>query len=398
MSLGHRFRARLGRTENSLCHFLELLCGFRAFVIFVFHISPSDGHCCMPDQHDSDSTASDPVDNPLDAPIKAYIDEQLKKSKGSDEHSQNKSWKRSWRSTSPITKATLCLTASVAFATVAYAIIAACQLSEMRRTNGLTQDALNKANQNSLDSSKQFQAQLSHFDAGLGRTELLAIHAGEQAVSSEKAARAAKSAADTAKNTLTTSQGAYVTMGRKDGVVAEFVTSKDHPDENVPLIVYFQNIGHIQARFAWDTSDRKDGILESFGINRFTTGLGRNTLRPNTLGKNGEFYESSSEVIAGDSVRKKELAYISQSDLEKLSKKIVGFYIDGYYAYCDRLGTWSTHQFTLNYHTDIPNELRWDLISDIEIPNIPIPKSTGSKSYFPPCTSTLMMSQTQKQH
>lgn len=223
-----------------------------------------------------------------------------------------------------------------------------------------------------------------------------AIFTGWQGCSTKIAADAAKSAADTAKSTLTASQGAYVTIGRKDGVVAEFVTSKDHPDENVPLIVYFQNTGHIPARVAWDTFDRKDGTLESFGIHRFTTGMGRTPLPPGMLGKNGEFYEAVGKVIAGESVGRNELAYISQSDLEKLSEKIVGFYIDGYYAYCDQLGTWSTHQFTLNYHTDIPTDLRFELISDIEIANPPIPKSIGGKSYFPPCTSTVVMSETEQ--
>lgn len=223
-----------------------------------------------------------------------------------------------------------------------------------------------------------------------------AIFAGWQGSSTKIAADAAKSAADTAKSTLIASQGAYVTVGRKDGVVAEFVTSKDHPDENVPLIVYFQNTGHIPATVAWDTSDRKDGTLESFGIHRFTTGTGRAPLPPVTLHESGELYQSYGRVIAGESVGRNELAYISQSDLEKLSKKIVGFYIDGYYSYCDQLGTWSTHQFTLNYHTDIPTDLRFEMTSDIEIANPPVPKSIGGKPYFPPCTPTIVMSETQQ--
>jgi hypothetical protein len=37
MFLWHRFRARLGRTENSFCHLLEFIRRFRAFVVFVFH-------------------------------------------------------------------------------------------------------------------------------------------------------------------------------------------------------------------------------------------------------------------------------------------------------------------------------------------------------------------------
>ena len=62
-------------------------------------------------------------------------------------------------------------------------------------------------------SSQQFQVQLQHFDAGLGRTGLLAEHAGVQAASSERAANAAKSAAETAKDALHMTERAYVITG-----------------------------------------------------------------------------------------------------------------------------------------------------------------------------------------
>jgi hypothetical protein len=51
-----------------------------------------------------------------------------------------KSWKRSWRSASPITKATLIFSAIAAIATVAYAVIAAYQLLDLREaTKSATQ-------------------------------------------------------------------------------------------------------------------------------------------------------------------------------------------------------------------------------------------------------------------
>lgn len=211
-------------------------------------------------------------------------------------------------------------------------------------------------------------------------------------------AGAAQSAAQTAKSTLTASQGAYVTIGRKDGTVAEFATSKDHPDENVPLIVYFQNTGHIPALVAWDTVDRRDGMPESFGIHRITTQTGSAPLPPVTLHKNGELYTVYGRVIAGDSVGRTELAYISRSDFKKLSNKIAGFYIDGFYSYCDQLGTWSTHKFTLNYHTDMPTDLRFELVIDTEIPNPPVPSPVAGKLYFPPCTSMAAMLEAQRKY
>jgi hypothetical protein len=72
---------------------------------------------------------------------------------------------------------------------------------------------LQQMKNDAAESSKQFQVQLSHFDAGLGRTELLATHAGEQAVAAKEAATAAKSAAVTAVDTLHISQRAYITTG-----------------------------------------------------------------------------------------------------------------------------------------------------------------------------------------
>ena len=96
----------------------------------------------MPDQKDPHRTPDDSIDQSLTPLIKAYIDEKLKDAEKSDHQPTSKSWKRSWRSASPITKGTLGLTAAAAFATIAYAIIAAFQLGEMRHTNTLTQQAL----------------------------------------------------------------------------------------------------------------------------------------------------------------------------------------------------------------------------------------------------------------
>jgi hypothetical protein len=127
------------------------------------------------------------VDDPIDPLVKAYIDEKIREAIDPKNETRKKKWKNSWRSASPITKGTFTLTASVAAATIAYAVIAGFQLIAMHRTNNLTQSALGKADQNSLESSKQFQVQLQHFDAGLGETSVLAGNA-------EKQAKAAKDA------------------------------------------------------------------------------------------------------------------------------------------------------------------------------------------------------------
>lgn len=48
----------------------------------------------------------------------------------------------------------------------------------------------------SNESTKQFQTQLQHFDAGLGRTELLAEHAGSQAAATQDFAKQAQRSAN----------------------------------------------------------------------------------------------------------------------------------------------------------------------------------------------------------
>ena len=64
------------------------------------------------------------------------------------------------------------------------------------------QGQLAQMQRDSQESSKQFQAQIQHFDAGLGRTDMLAIHAGEQATASQNFADASKIQAETGKKSL----------------------------------------------------------------------------------------------------------------------------------------------------------------------------------------------------
>jgi hypothetical protein len=55
-----------------------------------------------------------------------------------------------------------------------------------RRSWSTAQTTLGQMRQDSIESGKQFQTQLQHYDAGLGRTGLLAIHAGEQANATQR--------------------------------------------------------------------------------------------------------------------------------------------------------------------------------------------------------------------
>lgn len=63
------------------------------------------------------------------------------------------------------------------------------QLQAMRDTNKLTQVALDKANSNSADSSKQFLVQLGRYDATLGQTQIIAKQTQAQAEQMSKLAK-----------------------------------------------------------------------------------------------------------------------------------------------------------------------------------------------------------------
>jgi hypothetical protein len=138
----------------------------------------------MPKQNEfSDGSTDEPIP-PL---LKAYIDRQVQESYKQNPDTR-KRFKNSWKSASPITKGSFIMTLFIAAATIAYAAIAWRQLAKMSETNRITQAALDRANQNSSDTSDQFQAQLRHFDAGLGQTKILAQQAATQSAQTTKLA------------------------------------------------------------------------------------------------------------------------------------------------------------------------------------------------------------------
>jgi hypothetical protein len=73
---------------------------------------------------------------------------------------------------------------------------------------------------------------------------------GESLAKTDSLIKATKTIADNARDSLKVSQRAYVTVGRKDGVVTEFVIPSDHRIDT-GILMYFQNNGHLPAKFNW---------------------------------------------------------------------------------------------------------------------------------------------------
>jgi hypothetical protein len=203
----------------------------------------------------------------------------------------------------------------------------------------------------------------------------------------KKAADAARDSVRIADTSMKISQRAYVTIGRKDGVVADFIIPKD-PKQNAEIVIYFQNSGHMPAKFFWGTmapflaqgsKKNSTGITWTHPFKGFPT-----RTRDKKNGSIGEQGESS--VITGDSIFVSTLGVISQKDLAMLPMNDMGLLIIGEYGYCDELGNSANRMFGLTYRSNAPSSsLSFGLANEGDSPNLPLPKSTDTTEYLFPC-------------
>ena len=120
------------------------------------------------------------------------------------------------------------------------------QLKAMQRANELTQAALRSASQSSMDSSKQFQVQLRHFDASIGTQQ---IQIGKLDASISQASRLADATEKANWNVLENDrpwigaylQGANFEVGKKLPLSIIFMNSGRRPAK-ADLVVMHGNI------------------------------------------------------------------------------------------------------------------------------------------------------------
>jgi hypothetical protein len=197
------------------------------------------------------------------------------------------------------------------------------------------------------------------------------------------AAHAAESAANTADATLKVSQGAYVTIGRKDGVVAEFVMPKD-PKQNAGILIYFQNSGHLAAKFNWGIE-----IMNLFPpIPGFLLPLSPHDFNHMTRTRNrkdGSTGETGGQTIAGDSLFVTDIVELPRNQAITISRSHRLFMINGVFEYCDALGTYTCRQFMVFHQGDPYN--RFSYGSDFECPVhlTRVIKPDPNLEYLSPC-------------
>jgi hypothetical protein len=193
-----------------------------------------------------------------------------------------------------------------------------------------------------------------------------------------------------AQDTLRLSQRAYVTVGRKDGVIAEMIKPTSGSDD-ANIVIYFQNSGHSAAKLAWGMLGGTYLGGGSKGNSNFVFTHRYIGLRPRTRDKNGGMSQpGETSIIAGDSILVAALGTISQQHLSELPTNEITTLTLGQYAYCDNFGTQVTRSFGLRYrsHAASPS-LSFDLALEVNLPNDPLPPPTDLLEYLPACDSDI---------
>jgi hypothetical protein len=205
---------------------------------------------------------------------------------------------------------------------------------------------------------------------------------------------------ETMRETLAVTQRSYVTIGRKDGVVAEFVLPKD-PKDNAGIVMYFQNSGHIPAIFNW--GPRASALIPplpvGLGLATNPIILGGRNFAPmtRTRGPNKEQSTGNAgHIIGGDSFYVADVAELPAESINTLARSNQLLMINTTFEYCDELGTYSCRMVDLAYQ-GVPFNT-WRVLGDSECPLFmhTVQNRRPNVEYLPPCETRAERQQEQK--
>jgi hypothetical protein len=149
-----------------------------------------------------------------------------------------------------------------------------------------------------------------------------------------------------AQKTFEVSQQASVTIGNKDGVVAEFRSSHNRQVQD-GLVIYFQNSGHMPAKLNWGVNN---WFIEH-PIQQLPDAIQFEPMRRTRNKKTGDITDNSSTdgSIGGEAVREVAVGYLQAGFVDYLNKTNRPFKLNGTYEYCDELGRYACREFSLEY-------------------------------------------------
>jgi hypothetical protein len=205
--------------------------------------------------------------------------------------------------------------------------------------------------------------------------------------STEKAAEAAETANINAKRALNVSEQARVSIGRPDGTVAEILIPKV-PNDKAGLIIYFQNTGHLPAKFNWGVRGEIVDTLQTkpccfwWKTDRTFSPMWRAKDK-----KTGQISWSGTTTIGGNSQYESTVGEIPRQQMLQLMEKDPPLAINGTYEYCDAMHNYQCRNFSLWYRHEPYN--RFMLINEDECmgfqPVILNPKP--ELEYLSPCAT-----------
>jgi hypothetical protein len=215
----------------------------------------------------------------------------------------------------------------------------------------------------------------------------------QAARASQTAAKAAQDAANVARDTLIMSEESEVTIGKSDGVIAEFIPPENQSDDNWHLVIYFQNTGHRPAAFHWGTVTKSPvprpygGTMETkdFGItynHPFVGNLSRYK-DPHT----GRISENPHErvIIAGQSFYRADVGAVSRKAMDAYAAKSVAFIVVGNFEYCDEFGNYAFKEFDLRYRgLGPPSNVNFEVADEVDLQRPAYLQGTG---YLFPCST-----------
>jgi hypothetical protein len=171
-----------------------------------------------------------------------------------------------------------------------------------------------------------------------------------------------------------TSQRPFITIGRKDGVLADFLMPDD-PHNGAAIVIYFQNNGHLPAKFNWGLTTDIAVVMPSADIPpiKATHPFGRMTRTRSK--KNGSInYSTGAVMLGGDAMYVGDAASIPADTIDKLKHRGQTIMINGAFEYCDALGNYSCREFNL-YYQEFPIR-RFSLMDDRTcFPGIGVPRT-----------------------
>jgi hypothetical protein len=184
---------------------------------------------------------------------------------------------------------------------------------------------------------------------------------------------------------LQITQRSYVTIGRKDGVIGTFRTPDD-PKKDAGIVIYFQNSGHLPAKFNWGTLRDPEMVVPPGFVAKSQHPFKLMTRTRNRKdGSEGE-RNGPGVMIAGDSLVEADVVTMPQEKVLELSQGSNRlFLINGAFESCDELGDYSCKEFMIYYQGAPYN--RFSLMTENECIAgfYQVPHPDPNIEYLPPC-------------